>query len=134
MADMYKDFEKEGSSERAKIYHIRQWKEPLKMASFDRIEDMPVDGGFFFEKLPDFNGFPIFVCYNYNEDDEFLIYVMKHGLILTIVFKSMLSVRIMTQKKTSLSSLMALFTLKQPKERKLKSSFFASTSKEISIC
>ena len=81
MADMYKDFEKEGSSERAKTYHIRQWKEPLKMASFDRIEDMPVDGGFFFEKLPDFNGFPIFVCYNYNEDDEFLIYVMKHGVI-----------------------------------------------------
>ena len=34
-----------------------------------------------FVKLPNYKSFPIFVAYNCNEDDEFLIYTYKNGMI-----------------------------------------------------
>jgi len=81
MGDMYMDFKKEGSSERAKKYNIRPYKEVLKMANQYGNHITVSNENFFIEKLYYVNGFPIFACYNYNEDDEFLLYVYRNGKI-----------------------------------------------------
>ena len=81
MGDMYMDFKKEGSSERAKKYNIRPYKEVLKMANQYGNQITISNENFFLERLYYVNGFPIFACYNYNEDDEFLIYVYRNGKI-----------------------------------------------------
>ncbi|OFO75119.1 hypothetical protein HMPREF2983_03390 [Prevotella sp. HMSC077E09] len=81
MGDMYMDFKKEGSSERAKKYNIRPYNEVLIMADRHRNQITINNENFFLERLYYVNGFPIFACYNYNEDDEFLIYVYKNGKI-----------------------------------------------------
>ena len=81
MGDMYMDFKKEGSSERAKKYNIRPYKDVLKMADRYGNHITVSNENFFLERLYYVNGFPIFACYNYNEDDEFLLYVYRNGKI-----------------------------------------------------
>ena len=80
-ADMYKDVRKEMSSKRAREYNIRPYKGELKLFMGKSISQMNSTGGFYFVKLPNYKSFPIFVAYNCNEDDEFLIYTYKNGMI-----------------------------------------------------
>ena len=80
-ADMYKDVRKEMSSKRAREYNIRPYKGELKLCMGKSISQMNNSGGFYFVKLPNYKSFPIFVAYNCNEDDEFLIYTYKNGMI-----------------------------------------------------
>ena len=69
------------SSKHARQYNIRAYKSKLKVLAGDRIEEMKSGGGFDFVKLPSCKGFPIFVCLNYNEDDEFLIFTYRNNSI-----------------------------------------------------
>lgn len=80
-ADMYKDVKKEMSSKRTREYNIRPYKGELKSYWGDRVSLANSSGGFYFVKLPNYKSFPIFVAYNFNEDDEFLIYTYKNGMI-----------------------------------------------------
>lgn len=80
-ADMYKDVKKEMSSKRAREYNIRPYKGKLKLCMGKSITQMNSTGGFYFVKLPNYKSFPIFVAYNCNEDDEFLIFTYKNGMI-----------------------------------------------------
>lgn len=80
-ADMYKDVKKEMSSKRAREYNIRPYKGKLKACMGKSISHINGIGGFYFVKLPNYKSFPIFVAYNCNEDDEFLIYTYKNGMI-----------------------------------------------------
>ena len=80
-ADMYQDVKKEMSSKRAREYNIRPYKGELKSYWGDRVSLANSSGGFYFVKLPNYKSFPIFVAYNCNEDDEFLIYTYKNGMI-----------------------------------------------------
>ena len=80
-ADMYKDVKKEMSSKRAREYNIRPYKGELKSYWGDRVSLANSSGGFYFVKLPNYKSFPIFVAYNINEDDEFIIYTYKNGMI-----------------------------------------------------
>ena len=80
-ADMYKDVKKEMSSKRAREYNIRPYKGELKLCMGKSISQMNSSGGLYFVKLPNYKSFPIFVAYNCNEDDEFLIYTYKNGMI-----------------------------------------------------
>ena len=73
--------DKEMSSKHARQYNIRAYKSKLKVLAGDRIEEMKSGGGFDFVKLPSYKGFPIFVCLNYNEDDEFLIFTYRNNSI-----------------------------------------------------
>ena len=79
--DMYKDLKKEMSSKRAREYNIRPYKGKLRVCMGKSISHMNSSGGFYFVKLPNYKSFPIFVAYNCNEDDEFLIYTYKNGMI-----------------------------------------------------
>ena len=79
--DMYKDVKKEMSSKRAREYNIRPYKGELKSYWGDRVSLANSSGGFYFVKLPNYKSFPIFVAYNCNEDDEFIIYTYKNGMI-----------------------------------------------------
>lgn len=81
MGDMYMDSKKEASSEHARKYNIRPYKEVLVKAEHYSNYAINTNWNFFIEKLYHVNGFPIFACYNYNEDDEFLIYVYRNGKI-----------------------------------------------------
>ncbi|WP_455098368.1 hypothetical protein [Prevotella jejuni] len=80
-ADLYQDVKKEMSSKRAREYNIRLYKGKLKLCMGNSISQMNNSGGFYFVKLPNYKSFPIFVAYNCNEDDEFLIYTYKNGMI-----------------------------------------------------
>ncbi|QUB69996.1 hypothetical protein J5A68_11585 [Prevotella melaninogenica] len=80
-ADLYQDVKKEMSSKRAREYNIRPYKGKLKLCMGNSISQMNSSGGFYFVKLPNYKSFPIFVAYNCNEDDEFLIYTYKNGMI-----------------------------------------------------
>ena len=80
-ADLYQDVRKEMSSKRAREYNIRPYKGELKSYWGDRVSLANSSGGFYFVKLPNYKSFPIFVAYNCNEDDEFLIYTYKNGMI-----------------------------------------------------
>lgn len=80
-ADMYKDVKKEMSSKRAREYNIRPYKGKLRICMGKSISQMDSSGGFYFVKLPNYKSFPIFVAYNCNEDDEFLIFTYKNGMI-----------------------------------------------------
>lgn len=80
-ADMYKDVKKEMSSKRAREYNIRLYKGELKSYWGDRVSLANSSGGFYFVKLPNYKSFPIFVAYNINDDDEFIIYTYKNGMI-----------------------------------------------------
>ena len=80
-ADMYKDVKKEMSSKRAREYNIRPYKGKLRVCMGKSISQMNSSSGFYFVKLPNYKSFPIFVAYNCNEDDEFLIYTYKNGMI-----------------------------------------------------
>ena len=80
-ADLYQDLKKEMSSKRAREYNIRPYKGELKSYWGDRVSLANSSGGFYFVKLPNYKSFPIFVAYNCNEDDEFLIYTYKNGMI-----------------------------------------------------
>ena len=80
-ADMYKDVKKEMSSKRAREYNIRPYKGELKSYWGDRVSLANSSGGFYFVKLPNYKSFPIFVAYNCNDDDEFIIYTYKNGMI-----------------------------------------------------
>ena len=80
-ADMYKDVKKEMSSKRAREYNIRPYKGELKSYWGDRVSLANSSGGFYFVKLPNYKSFPIFVAYNINDDDEFIIYTYKNGMI-----------------------------------------------------
>ena len=80
-ADLYQDVKKEMSSKRAREYNIRHYKGKLKLCMGNSISQMNNSGGFYFVKLPNYKSFPIFVAYNCNEDDEFLIYTYKNGMI-----------------------------------------------------
>ena len=80
-ADLYQDVKKEMSSKRAREYNIRPYKGELKSYWGDRVSLANSSGGFYFVKLPNYKSFPIFVAYNCNEDDEFLIYTYKNGMI-----------------------------------------------------
>ena len=79
--DMYKDLKKEMSSKRAREYNIRPYKGKLRACMGKSISHINGIGGFYFVKLPNNKSFPIFVAYNCNEDDEFLIYTYKNGMI-----------------------------------------------------
>lgn len=79
--DMYKDVKKEMSSKRAREYNIRPYKGELKSYWGDRVSLANSSGGFYFVKLPNYKSFPIFVAYNINDDDEFIIYTYKNGMI-----------------------------------------------------
>ena len=79
--DMYKDLKKEMSSKRAREYNIRPYKGKLRACMGKSISHINGIGGFYFVKLPNYKSFPIFVAYNCNEDDEFLIYTYKNGMI-----------------------------------------------------
>ena len=80
-ADLYKDIDKEMSSKHAQQYNIRAYKRKLKVVAGDRIEEIQNGKGFDFVKLPSYKGFPILVCFNYNEDDEFLIFTYRNNSI-----------------------------------------------------
>ena len=80
-ADLYQDVKKEMSSKRAREYNIRPYKGKLKACMGKSISHINGIGGFYFVKLPNYKSFPIFVAYNCNEDDEFLIYTYKNGMI-----------------------------------------------------
>ena len=80
-ADLYQDVKKEMSSKRAREYNIRPYKGELKSYWGDRVSLANSSGGFYFVKLPNYKSFPIFVAYNINEDDEFIIYTYKNGMI-----------------------------------------------------
>ena len=80
-ADLYQDVKKEMSSKRAREYNIRPYKGKLRVCMGKSISQMNNSGGFYFVKLPNYKSFPIFVAYNCNEDDEFLIYTYKDGMI-----------------------------------------------------
>ena len=80
-ADLYQDVKKEMSSKRAREYNIRPYKGKLRVCMGKSISQMNNSGGFYFVKLPNYKSFPIFVAYNCNEDDEFLIYTYKNGMI-----------------------------------------------------
>ena len=80
-ADMYKDVKKEMSSKRAHEYNIRPYKGELKSYWGDRVSLANSSGGFYFVKLPNYKSFPIFVAYNINDDDEFIIYTYRNGMI-----------------------------------------------------
>ena len=80
-ADMYKDVKKEMSSKRAREYNIRPYKGKLRACMGNSISHINDIGGFYFVKLPNYKSFPIFVAYNCNEDDEFIIYTYKNGMI-----------------------------------------------------
>lgn len=80
-ADLYQDVRKEMSSKRAREYNIRPYKGELKSYWGDRVSLANSSGGFYFVKLPNYKSFPIFVAYNCNEDDEFLIYTYKNEMI-----------------------------------------------------
>ena len=80
-ADLYQDLKKEMSSKRAREYNIRPYKGKLRACMGKSISQMNSSGGFYFVKLPNYKSFPIFVAYNCNEDDEFLIYTYKNGMI-----------------------------------------------------
>ena len=80
-ADMYKDVKKEMSSKRTREYNIRPYKGELKSYWGDRVSLANSSGGFYFVKLPNYKSFPIFVAYNINDDDEFIIYTYKNGMI-----------------------------------------------------
>ena len=80
-ADMYKDVKKEMSSKRAREYNIRPYKGELKSYWGERVSLANSSGGFYFVKLPNYKSFPIFVAYNFNDDDEFIIYTYKNGMI-----------------------------------------------------
>ncbi len=80
-ADLYQDVKKEMSSKRAREYNIRPYKGKLRLCMGKSISQMNSSGGFYFVKLPNYKSFPIFVAYNCNEDDEFLIYTYKNGMI-----------------------------------------------------
>ena len=80
-ADMYKDVKKEMSSKRAREYNIRPYKGKLRVCMGKSISQINSSGGFYFVKLPNYKSFPIFVAYNINDDDEFLIYTYKNGMI-----------------------------------------------------
>ena len=80
-ADMYKDVKKEMSSKRAREYNIRPYRGKLRACMGKSISHINGIGGFYFVKLPNYKSFPIFVAYNCNEDDEFLIYTYKNGMI-----------------------------------------------------
>ena len=79
--DMYKDLKKEMSSKRVREYNIRPYKGKLRACMGKSISHINGIGGFYFVKLPNYKSFPIFVAYNCNEDDEFLIYTYKNGMI-----------------------------------------------------
>lgn len=79
--DMYKDVKKEMSSKRACEYNIRPYKGKLRACMGKSISHINGIGGFYFVKLPNYKSFPIFVAYNCNEDDEFIIYTYKNGMI-----------------------------------------------------
>ena len=80
-ADLYQDVKKEMSSKRAREYNIRPYKGKLKLCMGNSISQMNNSGGFYFVKLPNYKSFPIFVAYNINDDDEFIIYTYKNGMI-----------------------------------------------------
>lgn len=80
-ADLYQDVKKEMSSKHAREYNIRPYKGKLRVCMGKSISQMNSSGGFYFVKLPNYKSFPIFVAYNCNEDDEFLIYTYKNGMI-----------------------------------------------------
>ena len=80
-ADMYKDVKKEMSSKRAREYNIRPYKGKLRACMGKSISHINGIGGFYFVKLPNYKSFPIFVAYNCNEGDEFIIYTYKNGMI-----------------------------------------------------
>nr|WP_314662131.1 hypothetical protein [uncultured Prevotella sp.] len=80
-ADLYQDVKKEMSSKRAREYNIRPYKGKLRVCMGKSISQMNSSGGFYFVKLPNYKSFPIFVAYNCNDDDEFLIYTYKNGMI-----------------------------------------------------
>ena len=80
-ADLYQDVKKEMSSKRAREYNIRPYKGELKSYWGDRVSLANSSGGFYFVKLPNYKSFPIFVAYNINDDDEFIIYIYKNGMI-----------------------------------------------------
>ena len=80
-ADLYQDVKKEMSSKRAREYNIRPYKGKLRVCMGKSISQMNSSGGFYFVKLPNYKSFPIFVAYNCNEDDEFIIYTYKNGMI-----------------------------------------------------
>ena len=80
-ADLYQDVKKEMSSKRAREYNIRPYKGKLRACMGKSISHINGIGGFYFVKLPNYKSFPIFVAYNCNEDDEFLIYTYKNGMI-----------------------------------------------------
>ena len=80
-ADLYQDLKKEMSSKRAREYNIRPYKGELKSYWGDRVSLANSSGGFYFVKLPNYKSFPIFVAYNINDDDEFIIYTYKNGMI-----------------------------------------------------
>ena len=80
-ADMYKDVKKEMSSKRAREYNIRPYKGKLRACMGKSISHINGIGGFYFVKLPNYKSFPIFVAYNINDDDEFIIYTYKNGMI-----------------------------------------------------
>ena len=80
-ADLYQDVKKEMSSKRAREYNIRPYKGKLRVCMGKSISQMNSSSGFYFVKLPNYKSFPIFVAYNCNEDDEFLIYTYKNGMI-----------------------------------------------------
>ena len=80
-ADLYQDLKKEMSSKRAREYNIRPYKGKLKACMGKSISHINGIGGFYFVKLPNYKSFPIFVAYNINDDDEFIIYTYKNGMI-----------------------------------------------------
>ena len=80
-ADLYQDVKKEMSSKHAREYNIRPYKGKLRVCMGKSISQMNSSGGFYFVKRPNYKSFPIFVAYNCNEDDEFLIYTYKNGMI-----------------------------------------------------
>lgn len=80
-ADLYQDVKKEMSSKRAREYNICPYKGELKSYWGDRVSLANSSGGFYFVKLPNYKSFPIFVAYNINDDDEFIIYTYKNGMI-----------------------------------------------------
>ena len=78
-ADAYKDFQGKNSSIRARQYGIRPYNGYLKLMNGHRCDTVQTGGGVDYLQLPNYKQYPLYVCFNYHEDEIFLIYTYKNG-------------------------------------------------------
>ena len=78
-ADAYKDFRGKNSSNSARKYNIQPYNGYIRLMNGSRCDTVETGGGIDYLKLPNYKKYPLYVCFNYHEDDIFLIYTYKNG-------------------------------------------------------